>query len=254
MNAGGESKRVGNSEGSLADKMRERASDLTSDFKKDRQYVPTTLEQATRTGSSMQLMKKTMMPLNDYRIRVQFIFKTASKATSSIDQLTNFNNRMCHPSLSQGINRLPGSRLKIHLARASMAVLRIIMLCALGALPACTETVELQSGLNDRDANEIVSLLSRNGIEANKRTTKEGVTLAVKDNDISRATDVMQAAALPSYHDLLFRPEPRSERSYHDLLLRPEHRRERSYHDLLLRPERITNPFEERVRYIHGLS
>jgi hypothetical protein len=52
----------------------------------DQQYVSKMLEQATRTGDSMQLMKA-MMALNDYQIRVQTISKTVSKAASAVDQL-----------------------------------------------------------------------------------------------------------------------------------------------------------------------
>lgn len=87
MNANGGAKPSANNEGSLGNKMMVRASDLASAVKKDQQYVSTMLEQATRSGDSMQLMKA-MMALNDYQMRVQFISKTASKATSSLDQLT----------------------------------------------------------------------------------------------------------------------------------------------------------------------
>lgn len=87
MNAKAGTKPSNNSEGSLGNKIMTRASDLASAVKKDQQYVSTMLEQATRSGDSMQLMKA-MMSLNDYQMRVQFISKTASKATSSLDQLT----------------------------------------------------------------------------------------------------------------------------------------------------------------------
>lgn len=72
---------------SLGQKIATRATDLASEINKDQQYVSKLLENATRTGDSMQLMKA-MMALNDYSIRVQTISKTVSKATSSIDQLT----------------------------------------------------------------------------------------------------------------------------------------------------------------------
>lgn len=87
MNANGGAKPHANNEGSLGDKMMVRASDLASEVKKDQQYVSKMLEQATRSGDSMHLMKA-MMALHDYQMRVQFISKTASKATSSLDQLT----------------------------------------------------------------------------------------------------------------------------------------------------------------------
>lgn len=72
---------------SLSDKIMGRTADLASELKKDQQFISRTLEQATRNADSMQLMKA-MMALNDYQMRVQFISKTTSKATSSLDQLT----------------------------------------------------------------------------------------------------------------------------------------------------------------------
>lgn len=64
-----------------------RATNLASQVKQDQQYVSKLLEQATRTGDSLQLMKA-MMALNDYQLRVQTISKTVSKAASSVDSLT----------------------------------------------------------------------------------------------------------------------------------------------------------------------
>jgi len=72
---------------SLGDRIITRATDLASSLKHDQQYVSKMLEQATRSADSMQLMKA-MLALNDYQLRVQFVSKTASKAASSVDQLT----------------------------------------------------------------------------------------------------------------------------------------------------------------------
>lgn len=97
------------------------------------------------------------------------------------------------------------------------------------ALCACSERITLQSGLNDADANEIVALLNRNGIDAKKMTSKEGVLLSVKDNDISRASESMQAAGLPR-------------------------RKSASLGSIFKKEGMISTPLEERIRYIHGLS
>ena len=72
---------------SLSDKLIERTTNLASSLQQDQQYVSKLLEQATRTGDSMQLMKA-MLALGDYQIRVQTVSKTVSKATSSFEQLT----------------------------------------------------------------------------------------------------------------------------------------------------------------------
>jgi type III secretion protein J len=113
--------------------------------------------------------------------------------------------------------------------RVQTMLLRLCVFCLFLLLCACSETTNLQAGLNDADANEIVSVLNRHGITAQKRTTKEGVILTVKMSDISRATEVMHAAGLP--------------------------RRTRANLGQVFKKEgMISTPLEERVRYIHGLS
>lgn len=72
---------------SLGDRLTNRATNLATEMKKDQEYVSKMLEQASRTGDSMQLMKA-MMALNDYQVRVQTIAKTVSKATQAFEQLT----------------------------------------------------------------------------------------------------------------------------------------------------------------------
>lgn len=64
-----------------------RTTHLATEIKQDQQYVSKLLEQATRTGDSMQLMKA-MMALNDFQLRVQTVSKVVSKAVTSVDSLT----------------------------------------------------------------------------------------------------------------------------------------------------------------------
>ncbi len=64
-----------------------RTTHLAAEIKQDQQYVSKLLEQATRTGDSMQLMKA-MMALNDFQLRVQTVSKVVSKAVTSVDSLT----------------------------------------------------------------------------------------------------------------------------------------------------------------------
>ncbi|EGF33689.1 Type III secretory pathway, lipoprotein EscJ [Oxalobacteraceae bacterium IMCC9480] len=87
----------------------------------------------------------------------------------------------------------------------------------------------LQTNLQDADANEIVALLRHNGIEAKKVTAKEGITLTVHEADVPRATDIMRAAGLPK-------------RSLANL------------GTVFKKEGMISTPLEERVRYIHALS
>lgn len=72
---------------SLTSRISARASDLAGEIQKDQQYVSKLLEHATATGDQMVMMKA-MLALNDYQTRVQFVSKTISKASTSVDQLT----------------------------------------------------------------------------------------------------------------------------------------------------------------------
>lgn len=72
---------------SLGSAIAGRATHLAAEIKQDQQYVSKLLEQATRTGDSMQLMKA-MMALNDFQLRVQTVSKVVSKAVTSVDSLT----------------------------------------------------------------------------------------------------------------------------------------------------------------------
>jgi len=75
------------SDNSLGNQIFSRATELSSGLKKEQVAVSKALEQATRTGDSMQLMKA-MMALSDYQMRVQAISKTVSKGVSALDSLT----------------------------------------------------------------------------------------------------------------------------------------------------------------------
>lgn len=77
----------GSNRASLGEKIMGRAGELASDLKADQAHVSQMLDQATRAGDSASLMKA-MLALSDYQMRVQFVSKTVSKATSSLDQLT----------------------------------------------------------------------------------------------------------------------------------------------------------------------
>jgi len=96
-------------------------------------------------------------------------------------------------------------------------------------LSACSKLVTLQAGLQDTDANEIVLVLTRGGIDVEKQREKEGVTLRVDESDLSRASAAMEAAGLPR-------------------------RNGPSLGEIFKRQGMISSPLEERVRYIYGLS
>lgn len=111
--------------------------------------------------------------------------------------------------------------------RSACAIVLALLLPLL--LAGCTKMVTLQAGLTDADANEIVLVLNRKGLEVEKEKSKEGVSLLVKEGDLSRATEAMNAAGLPR-------------RSLSNL------------GEVFKKQGMISSPMEERVRYIHGLS
>lgn len=79
--------RKGEDANSLGNVIADKTAGLAGEIKKDQLYVSKMLEQATRTGDSLHLMRA-MMALNDYQLRVQAISKTVAKASTSIDSLT----------------------------------------------------------------------------------------------------------------------------------------------------------------------
>jgi type III secretion protein J len=97
------------------------------------------------------------------------------------------------------------------------------------ALTACGEQVELHSQLSEQDANEVIAELADKRIQAHKRPDKEGVTVLVEANAITRAVRVLDAAGLP-----------RRSRS--------------SLGDIFRKEGVISTPLEERARYIYALS
>jgi type III secretion protein J len=107
--------------------------------------------------------------------------------------------------------------------RAATLMLVATMLCA------CSKVVTLQTNLKDADANEIVLVLNQNGIEVEKQREKEGVSLTVKEADLSRASAAMNAAGLPK-------------------------RNPANLGEVFKKQGMISSPLEERVRYIYGLS
>jgi hypothetical protein len=89
MDAGGAAGKPGAADNSksLGHAIAGRTAGLATEMKKDQEYVSKLLEQATRSGDEMHMMRA-MMALSDFQLRVQTISKTVSKAATSIDSLT----------------------------------------------------------------------------------------------------------------------------------------------------------------------
>lgn len=96
-------------------------------------------------------------------------------------------------------------------------------------LTACGRTVELQTNVLENDANEMVGVLLKSGVFAEKKTTKEGATVLVPEADIGKAMSILAANGLP-----------RKQTS--------------GLGEIFKKEGMISTPLEERARYIFGLS
>lgn len=107
---------------------------------------------------------------------------------------------------------------------------KVILLLLLSLLLSACKT-ELYSGLNEVEANNMVSVLINNGLDADKERDKKGggFSVLVGRSQVSLAVDTLQQHGLP---------------------------RERfsRVDDIFQKDGLISSPLEERVRYIYALS
>ncbi len=94
-------------------------------------------------------------------------------------------------------------------------------------LVSCSQ--ELYSQLEEREANEMIAVLSRYNINADKIVSKDGYAMNVPSRYFADSVDILSAAGYPK-------------RKYVTL------------NDLFGKSGLIPTPFEEHVRYIYGLS
>ena len=111
------------------------------------------------------------------------------------------------------------------LPRLIKSVLLVFALSAAG----CSDRVELHRQLSEQEANEVIAELADKQVKAQKIPTKNGVSVSVNAQDISRAVNALEAAGLP-----------RATRSTLGEIFRKE--------------GVISTPLEERARYIYALS
>ncbi len=101
--------------------------------------------------------------------------------------------------------------------------------CLTLLLGACSSRVELISQVTEAQANEVIAVLSDQGIVGQKITAKDGVSVQVPQNRVARAIEVMQARGLPR--------APYA-----------------SLGDVFKKDGLISSPTEERARLVYALS
>ena len=113
------------------------------------------------------------------------------------------------------------------LSRLGGAFARAAALVGLLALAACQ--AELYSGQTDRSVNEMIAVLSANGIEARRVTADDGYAITVPRRDFARAITILGEKGLP--------------------------RADRGGLDTVFSGDKIVStPFEERARFMYALG
>lgn len=97
------------------------------------------------------------------------------------------------------------------------------------SLAACSEQVELVSGLQEDEANQILSVLLNTGIDAQKTPGGEGMVISVDSANVAEALGIMRAKGLPKQQFV-------------------------KMGDVFKKEGLISSPLEEKVRYIYALS
>ncbi|QDX20577.1 EscJ/YscJ/HrcJ family type III secretion inner membrane ring protein [Pandoraea pnomenusa] len=111
------------------------------------------------------------------------------------------------------------------ISRARLGAVAVL----LATTVACTSRVELLSALPENDANEILSTLLNAGINAEKRSNKEGFTVNVDPSQVASAMSALHAQGLPR--------DPYV-----------------SIGQVFRKDGLISSPLEERARYLYALS
>lgn len=105
---------------------------------------------------------------------------------------------------------------------------RVLILLLLVLLTSCKAS--LFEGLEEEQANQIIAVLSQHGIEGEKeRNADKTWNVTVEDDDVVTATEITREYALP-------------------------HGSHANLGDLFSRQGLISNPDEDRVRYVYGLT
>jgi len=75
----------------------------------------------------------------------------------------------------------------------------VVVLFGVLLLQACQE--DLYSGLDERQANQMISELSKHGVQAGRKAAKNGsLTITVEEDKFAAAVQVLEASGLPEAH------------------------------------------------------
>jgi type III secretion protein J len=106
---------------------------------------------------------------------------------------------------------------------------KMILIGGICLLTACAKKIELQTQIPENDANEIVAVLLKDGVSAEKITGKNGANVLVPDSQVGQAMETLAANGLPRKQNM-------------------------GLGEIFKKEGMISTPLEERARYIFGLS
>ena len=97
-------------------------------------------------------------------------------------------------------------------------------------LISCSKSrVELLTNLDEIDANDVVANLIAHGVDAKKISLKDGISVEINENDMSRSVSILKASGLPN-------------------------KKRANMGEIFKKEGMISTPLEERARYIYALS
>jgi type III secretion protein J len=108
-------------------------------------------------------------------------------------------------------------------------LLRVLVPAVGLIVTGCGSKLELYNSLTENEANQMLAVLLRSGIDADKTISKTGATILVDSARIPQAVALLNAEGLP----------------------RPKYA---SMSELFAKQGLISSPTEERVRYIYGIT
>jgi type III secretion protein J len=135
---------------------------------------------------------------------------------------TNMSSKVNPPQKEQ-------SRVNLKINQRGRCIKTIICVASIMLLTACAKKIELQTKIPENDANEIVAVLLKDGVAAEKVTGKDGANVLVPDSQVGQAMETLAENGLPRKQNM-------------------------GLGEIFKKEGMISTPLEERARYIFGLS
>lgn len=108
-------------------------------------------------------------------------------------------------------------------------MIKLMLIFVVILLTGCDKKIELHRGLSEREANEVIVLLARNSLLAEKGIEKEGYSISVKNDDLANALKILKEDDYPK-------------------------KRRATLGDTFKKEGIVSSTMEERIRYVYALS